>query len=58
MSDRQSLLGSHQQSWWFNEINYFSLSDNEVNITFSRIYMRMTVPHPPGFLVKPGMTRF
>ena len=22
MSDRQSLLGSHQQSWWFNEINY------------------------------------
>jgi len=20
--DRQSLLGSHQQSWWFNEINY------------------------------------
>ena len=21
MSDRQSLLGSHQQSWWFNEIN-------------------------------------
>jgi hypothetical protein len=20
-SDRQSLLGSHQRSWWFNEIN-------------------------------------
>ena len=23
--DRQSLLGSHQRSWWFNEINYSDL---------------------------------
>jgi len=22
MPDRQSLLGLHQQSWWFNAINY------------------------------------
>ncbi|MBN1840906.1 MAG: hypothetical protein JW883_01325 [Deltaproteobacteria bacterium] len=22
-ADRQSLLGSHQQSWWFNWISYF-----------------------------------
>ena len=24
LSDRQSLLGSHQLSWWFNKINYIT----------------------------------
>jgi hypothetical protein len=27
--DRQSLLGSHQQSWWFNMINYTHFVDEE-----------------------------
>ena len=35
MSDRQSLLGSHQQSWWFNEINYDALlADSEVEAVY------------------------
>jgi hypothetical protein len=54
LSDRQSLLGSHQRSWWFNEINYSVCCGLSLWAPCHR-NLRTLHPDPHHSLCRPGV---